>query len=258
MLCAPPPLLPPPLRMAATNQAPAPVLPLAGRVAIVTGANSGIGYETALELASRGAHVVLACRRVEAAETAAAAMRAAVTTHACAVEVLELDLASLASVRAFAGAFQARHGALHLLVNNAGCNFWGKEKPFYTEEGVGGCAQINFRASPCAARVVLLAPRRPDAPPAVGCYALTRLLSGTMLASAPSRVVTVTSVMHRAGTLRRGAARFGLRGQRRRRHGRWRPCRGTRRRRRRLCWSSQCNARTGRCVMCPLDTALKT
>ena len=42
----------------------------------------------------------------------------------------------------------------------------------------------------------------------MGCYALTRLLSGTMLASAPSRVVTVTSVMHRAGTLRRGAARF--------------------------------------------------
>ena len=147
MFAAPAPVLPA-HRMASAKEAPAASLPLHGRVAVVTGANSGIGYETALELASRGATVVLACRRVEAAETAAAAMRAAVTSHACAVEVLELDLASLASVRAFAVAFQARHAELHLLVNNAGCNFWGKEKPFYTEEGVGGCAMINFRAPP--------------------------------------------------------------------------------------------------------------
>jgi hypothetical protein len=71
-------------------------------------------------------------------------------------------------------------------VNNAGRNFWG-ERPSYTlGTGVGACAQTNF----------------------LGPYALTRLLEGRLLASAPSRVVCVSSVTHRAGTLRSGAARF--------------------------------------------------
>jgi WW domain-containing oxidoreductase len=98
---------------------------------------------------------------------------------------MALDLGDPGSVRAFAAAFQSSRRPLHCLVNNAGANFW-NAAPFYTSQGIGGCAQVNF----------------------LGCYTLTRLLEGCLLASAPSRVVTVSSVMHRTGTLRFGATRF--------------------------------------------------
>jgi NAD(P)-dependent dehydrogenase (short-subunit alcohol dehydrogenase family) len=129
--------------------------------------------------------VVLGCRRLDAAERAAESIRLA-HPHAAVSHVgVPLDLNSLSSVRAFAAAFEQSHGTLHLLVNNAGRNFWG-ERAFYSEQGVGGCAQINF----------------------LGCFALTSLLAGRLLGSAPSRVVTVSSVTHRSGTLGLGAARF--------------------------------------------------
>ena len=70
-------------------------------------------------------------------------------------------------------------------MNNAGANFWGMP-PSYTAGGVGLRAQANF----------------------LGAYTLTRLLEGCLLASVPSRVVNVSSVTHRAGTLRCGATRF--------------------------------------------------
>jgi NAD(P)-dependent dehydrogenase (short-subunit alcohol dehydrogenase family) len=88
-------------------------------------------------------------------------------------------------VRAFAAAFTATRRPLHILVNNAGANFW-NASPTYTAGGVGGCAQANF----------------------LGAYTLTRLLEGALLTSAPSRVVNVASVTHRAGSLKAGAARF--------------------------------------------------
>ena len=81
-----------------------------GRVAVVTGSNSGIGKEAARELAAHGAHVILAVRNVEKGEAAATGMSGD-------VEVRSLDLADLSSVRAFADAFE---GGLDLLVNNAG------------------------------------------------------------------------------------------------------------------------------------------
>jgi hypothetical protein len=159
--------------------APAVSRPLEGRISIVTGSNSGIGastreghvyhaleltasqgFETALELARLGATVVLACRRIGAAETASAAIRCEVGADAL-VEVMELDLASLDSVRVFAATFERKYGACHLLVNNAGCNYWGNAKPQYTDAGVGLCAQVNF----------------------LGCYALTRLLEGCAAAT---------------------------------------------------------------------------
>jgi NAD(P)-dependent dehydrogenase (short-subunit alcohol dehydrogenase family) len=101
------------------------------------------------------------------------------------VSVLALDLSNQESVRAFATAFAATRRPLHILVNNAGANFWGA-RPSFTPGGVGACAQANF----------------------LGAYTLTRLLEGALLVSAPSRVVNVSSVTHRAGTLKAGAARF--------------------------------------------------
>ncbi|GII76715.1 putative short-chain dehydrogenase/reductase [Sphaerisporangium rufum] len=92
--------------------------PQTGRIAIVSGANTGIGYETARMLAAKGAQVVLACRNAE--KGAAAAQKINVTGPAKPVTVAPLDLADLESVAAFAAAFQADHDRLDLLVNNAG------------------------------------------------------------------------------------------------------------------------------------------
>jgi NAD(P)-dependent dehydrogenase (short-subunit alcohol dehydrogenase family) len=89
-----------------------------GRTAIVTGANSGIGLVAARELARKGASVVLACRNTEKGAQALRSIQAAAPEAQ--VEVAELDLASLASVRAFAESFRSSHDGLDLLINNAG------------------------------------------------------------------------------------------------------------------------------------------
>ncbi|NBH04244.1 oxidoreductase [Amycolatopsis sp. SID8362] len=135
-----------------------------GRVAVVTGANSGLGLVTATELARHGAHVVLAVRDTAAGERAARAIDGD-------TEVRELDLASLRSVRAFAAKLAIDHPAIDLLVNNAG--------------------------------VVLLGPRRTSADGfelqlatnALGHFALTGLLLGTLAAG--SRVVNLSSITHK-------------------------------------------------------------
>ncbi|MBW6439095.1 SDR family NAD(P)-dependent oxidoreductase [Actinoplanes hulinensis] len=137
-----------------------------GRIVVVTGANSGLGLVTAAELAHRGAHVVLAVRNTAAGEEAARRIGAV-------VEVRELDLASLASVRAFAVKLTADHPALDLLVNNAG--------------------------------VVLLGPRRTTADGfelhlgtnMLGHFALTGLLLGNLAAARQARVVSLSSITHK-------------------------------------------------------------
>jgi NAD(P)-dependent dehydrogenase (short-subunit alcohol dehydrogenase family) len=91
---------------------------LGGRTAIVTGASGGIGYEIARELAVHGAHVVLACRDHDRAARAASLIAADGPDDV--PETAELDLASLESVRRFAGTFGERHEKLDILVNNAG------------------------------------------------------------------------------------------------------------------------------------------
>src|SRR5438067_108857 len=89
-----------------------------GRTAVVTGANTGIGYETARALAERGATVILACRDSRKAEQAASRIKAG--DARARVEVVDLDLASLASVRSAAGEIRSAAPSLDLLVNNAG------------------------------------------------------------------------------------------------------------------------------------------
>ncbi|HEX2679290.1 MAG TPA: SDR family NAD(P)-dependent oxidoreductase, partial [Polyangiales bacterium] len=97
---------------------PSTVPELAGRCIVVTGANSGLGFETARALARKGAELVMACRDVRKAEQAEAKIRA--EQPSANVTVRALDLGSLASVRAFAARFAAEHAKLDVLVNNAG------------------------------------------------------------------------------------------------------------------------------------------
>jgi retinol dehydrogenase-12 len=98
---------------------------LTGRVALVTGANSGMGKETARELARMGAEVVLGCRDAGRAE--AARREIAVTTGNDEVSAMEIDLSSLTSVRAFAAAFGDRFSKLDVLVNNAAASLRSRE-----------------------------------------------------------------------------------------------------------------------------------
>ncbi|OSX76097.1 hypothetical protein BU14_0207s0016 [Porphyra umbilicalis] len=98
--------------------------PQGGKTVIVTGGNSGVGYESALHLALKGATVIIACRSMERGDAAAARIRAALAAPGVAaggsVEVLRIDTSDLASVRAFVAAFSEKHTALHVLLNNAG------------------------------------------------------------------------------------------------------------------------------------------
>src|SRR5688572_19374555 len=89
-----------------------------GRTAVVTGANSGLGFVTARDLARAGARVVLACRNMARGE--AALRQIVVTDPEARAELASLDVGSLESVRAFARSFRADHDGLDLLINNAG------------------------------------------------------------------------------------------------------------------------------------------
>src|SRR5215831_14786984 len=96
-----------------------------GRLAVVTGANTGLGFQTARVLAARGASVVLAVRDTEKGKRAAA--RIAAAAPGADVTVQPLDLASLDSIRAAAGELRARHPRIDLLINNAGVLFTPKQ-----------------------------------------------------------------------------------------------------------------------------------
>jgi NAD(P)-dependent dehydrogenase (short-subunit alcohol dehydrogenase family) len=148
---------------------------LTGRVAVVTGANSGLGYETALALAGCGAHVTMAVRDTAKGETAAAGMRRA---HPDAVlEISALDLASLASIREFASRWSADHpDGLDLLINNAGVMALPHR---LTADGFEMQIGTNH----------------------LGHFALTGLLLPALVARHRSRVVTVSSFAHRMGRL---------------------------------------------------------
>jgi NAD(P)-dependent dehydrogenase (short-subunit alcohol dehydrogenase family) len=149
-----------------------------GRIAVVTGANSGVGLETALALAVRGATVVLACRDTGKAADAADQIRAAAPRAE--LEVVPLDLASMASVRAAAAQLRAKFRRLDLLVNNAAVMAVPQQQ---TLDGF----ELTFGTNH------------------LGHFALTGLVLDLLLATPGSRVVTVSSIGHRNGS---GTMRF--------------------------------------------------
>ena len=147
---------------------------LTGWTVMVTGATSGLGYEASVELAAHGAHVVLACRNLHRARRAADRMVG--YTPGASLEVLELDLSSLASVRAAAATFARRHDRLDVLVNNAGI----MGTPYrLTEDG----NELQFATNH------------------LGHFALTGLVLDRLLTTTGARVVTVSSSGHRIGRL---------------------------------------------------------
>ncbi|MFF0087313.1 oxidoreductase [Streptomyces canus] len=138
-----------------------------GRVAVVTGANSGIGYVTARELARRGARVLLACR--SEARGAGAGERLVAEVPGAEVQFARLDLGDLSSVREFAAAYP--HDRLDLLINNAGV----MALPYgTTADGFETQFGTNH----------------------LGHFALTGLLLPTLLETPAARVVTVSSTAH--------------------------------------------------------------
>jgi NAD(P)-dependent dehydrogenase (short-subunit alcohol dehydrogenase family) len=141
-----------------------------GRTAVITGANTGLGYETAAALAAKGAHVVLAVRNLDKGKNAADRIVAA--TPGASVAVQELDLTSLESVRAAADQVRSQHDTIDLLINNAGVMFTPKAT---TKDGF----ELQFGTNH------------------LGHFALTGLLLDRLQAATNSRVVTVSSIGHR-------------------------------------------------------------
>jgi NAD(P)-dependent dehydrogenase (short-subunit alcohol dehydrogenase family) len=141
-----------------------------GRVAVITGANTGLGYETALALAEHGAHVVLAVRNVDKGKDAAALIHKSRPNADLALQ--ELDLTSLDSIRAAAEQLRASHDHIDLLINNAGVMYPPKST---TKDGF----ELQFGTNH------------------LGHFAFTGLLLDRLLPVAGSRVVTVSSMGHR-------------------------------------------------------------
>jgi NAD(P)-dependent dehydrogenase (short-subunit alcohol dehydrogenase family) len=148
---------------------------LSGKTIVVTGGNSGIGYEAGLAFARKRAEVILACRDLGKARTAAAQITAA--TSGAKVDVMELDLSNLASVRGFSDAFHLQHQALHVLCNNAGV----MAIPYrQTADGF----EMQFGTNH------------------LGHFALTGLLLDRLISTEGARVINVSSTGHRFGSIR--------------------------------------------------------
>ncbi len=143
-----------------------------GRTTIVTGANTGIGFETARQLALNGASVILACRDNKKGEDAAARIMAEGPAGVAAFA--PLDLSDLESVRGFVDAYKQDNNSLDLLINNAGVMMCPAGK---TAQGFELQLGVNH----------------------MGHFALTGLLLDRLIAAPGSRVVTVSSMAHRRG-----------------------------------------------------------
>lgn len=150
----------------------------AGKVAIVTGANSGIGYEMALELARKGAEVVLACRNEERSLQAQADIvgQLAASADAGSVKFMQVDVGDLSSVRNFCEEFKKAYSRLDILINNAGIGGGTYTK---TVDGYELVFATNY----------------------LGHFLLTTQLFYYLKKSAPARVVSVSSFLHWYGAL---------------------------------------------------------
>jgi NAD(P)-dependent dehydrogenase (short-subunit alcohol dehydrogenase family) len=147
---------------------------MTGKVIIVTGANSGIGFEAAKEFARKGAQTVLACRSLDRAEAALEEIKAEIPDAPATIK--ELDLADLASVRRFADEFKGEYNRLDVLANNAGIMM----NPYSTTaDGFESQFGTNH----------------------LGHFALTGLLVDLLLTTPGSRVVNVSSTGHRFGRI---------------------------------------------------------
>lgn len=167
--------------MPAQRWTPAAMPPQGGKLAYITGANSGIGFHAALELARAGCAVILACRDRAKAEAARGRIVSAVARAEA--EVADLDLANLDSVRAAAAAFLASGRRLDLLINNAGVMALPQRRT--SAQGF----ELQFGTNH------------------LGHFALTGLLLPALLRpgnkpeQAPARIITVSSIAHRGGTM---------------------------------------------------------
>jgi NAD(P)-dependent dehydrogenase (short-subunit alcohol dehydrogenase family) len=145
-----------------------------GKTAVVTGANSGLGYETVRGLARRNAQIIMACRSMERGQAALEAVQAEFPQAN--VGLMALDLSDLSSVRSFADAFCQKYDRLDLLVNNAGVMALPYQK---TADGF----EMQFGTNH------------------LGHFALTGLLLDPILNAPTARVVTVSSGLHRSGEM---------------------------------------------------------
>lgn len=147
---------------------------LSGKTVIVTGANSGIGYYTALELAKAGAEVIMACRSATKGEAAMAKVNTAAPGRAL---FMALDLADFDSVRAFAAAYKEGHGKLDMLINNAGVMALPQRQ--VTAQGFEQQFGVNF----------------------LGHFLLTSLLLSSLMNAPTPRLVQISSVAHKQGKI---------------------------------------------------------
>ncbi|KAM3615976.1 uncharacterized protein V6R79_010454 [Siganus canaliculatus] len=145
---------------------------LHGKTVIVTGSNTGIGKTTAIDLAKRGARVILACRSKQRGEVALQEVKRESRSNE--VVFMQLDLGSLKSIRSFAETFLKYETRLDILINNAGLLMQGR-----TEDGFGMMFGVNH----------------------LGSFLLTNLLLDRLKECGPSRIVNVSSVGHNFGKI---------------------------------------------------------
>jgi len=145
-----------------------------GQVCIVTGANSGIGYHTAMGLAERGATVVMVVRNMDKGETAMEEIKQA--TGASSVYLMHCDVSDVASVDRFTKAFKERFMCLNVLINNAGAAFSKRQE---TEAGFEKTIATNY----------------------LGVFRLTNNLLAMLRETEPSRIINISSGMHKTGKI---------------------------------------------------------
>ena len=150
------------------------MLALTGKTTLITGANSGIGYEAARALAQKGADVIMACRSLEKGEAAVQAILE--ETPQAKLNLMALNLADLASVREFAGKVRAEYTQLDLLINNA------------------GVMAIPYRQTADGYEMQLGTNH-------LGHFALTGLLLDLALKAKHARIVTISSQVHKTGRI---------------------------------------------------------
>lgn len=145
-----------------------------GKIAIVTGANIGLGYETTIALAKKHMHIIMACRNIQKAQKAKETIMKIIPTAS--LEIMILDLNSLKSVREFSADFNKNHQTLDLLINNAGIMI----PPFAkTEEGFESQMGVNYFAH----------------------FLLTGLLLPILEKTEGSRVISLSSIAHKSAKI---------------------------------------------------------